>query len=208
MLEDKPRHGPIRVLLRPIAPLQTPMVILRPTRKLTRWLPAAAADPGPSDTALGDWYGNRIVVDRQPLLILVSSTSLLPMLLLARNVRSLPERLGALVYARLRRLGIDPRIAAAEQQAMRPVVIRPTADRSVVGIMVDFAKAIPYQLPAPWTEDSLWAVEETLATTPCHSGHSFDQVIFPDKKAPALLSAKWLGNWLPQSGSGALPGPF
>ena len=140
------------------------MVILRPPRNLTRWLPASAADPGPSDTALGDWYGNRIVVDRQPLLILISSTSLLPMLLLARDVRSLPERLGALVYARLRRLGIDPRIAAAEQQAMRPVVIRPTADRSVVGIMVDFAKAIPYQLPAPWTEDSLWAVEETLAT--------------------------------------------
>ena len=29
------------------------MVVLRPTRKLTRLIPSSAEDPGPSDTALG-----------------------------------------------------------------------------------------------------------------------------------------------------------
>jgi len=30
---------------------------------------------GTSDTALGDWYVNRLIVDRQPLLLLVSAAS-------------------------------------------------------------------------------------------------------------------------------------
>ena len=151
--------------------------------------------PACSDTALGDWYVNRIVVDRQPILLLVSSTSLLPLLLPARDVRSLPGRLGALVEARLQRFGIDAHAIAAEQQAMLPVVIGPTVDRSVLGIMVDFAKAVPYHLaPNGWNEDALRLVEERLAETPCHATRSFDRVIFPELKAPELLRAKWLAN--------------
>ena len=98
----------------------TDMVILRPTRKLRALLPRAESVPSCSDTALDDWYVNRIVVDRQPLLLLVSSIALLPMLLPARDVRGLPARLGALVAARLRRCGIDAHTIDAEQQAMRP----------------------------------------------------------------------------------------
>src|SRR5688572_18645646 len=122
------------------------MVILRPTRKLSSLLPGTAVVPVSSDTALGDWYVNRIVVDRQPLLILVSSTALRPLLIPARDVRGLPDRLVTLVEARLTRFGIDARIIAAETQAMASVAIGPTVDRSVLGIMVDFAKAVPYYL--------------------------------------------------------------
>ncbi len=147
-----------------------------------------------NDTALGDWYVNRIVVDRQPLLLLVSSASLLLMLLPARDVRGLPGRLGGLVAARLRRCAIDARAVDAEEQAMRPVVIGPTVDRSVLGIMVDFAKAVPYYLePGQWNEDTLEIVEGRLAETPCHAG-SAARVIFPEKKAPDLLRSKWLAN--------------
>jgi hypothetical protein len=169
------------------------MVILRPTKKFGSLLPTAETVPVCTDTALGDWYVNRIVVDRKPLLLLVSSTSLLPMLLPARDVRGLPERLGALVAARLRRYRIDAGAIAAEQQAMRPVVIGPTVDRSVLGIMVDFAKAVPYHLePGKWKEDALEFVEARLAETPCHAGKSGDRVIFPEQKARDLLRAKWL----------------
>ena len=171
------------------------MVILRPTKRLSSSLPTTEPVRDRSDTALGDWYANRIVVDRQPLLLLVSSASLLPLLLPARDVRSLPGRLGALVEARLRRCGIDARAIDAEQQAMRPVVIGPTVDRSVLGIMVDFAKAVSYQLkPGRWNEDTLSLVEERLAETPCHAARSADRVIVPETKAPALLRAKWLAN--------------
>jgi uncharacterized protein DUF6933 len=171
------------------------MVILRPTKKLGSLLPTAEIVPVCNDTALGDWYVNRIVVDRQPLLILVSSVSLLPMLLPARDVRGLPERLGALVPARLRRCGIDAHVINAEQQAMHPVVIGPTVDRSVLGIMVDFARALAYHLePGQWNEDTLELVEGRLAETPCHATRSADRVIFPERKAPDLLHSKWLAN--------------
>ena len=171
------------------------MVILRPTRKLNSLLPATEVIPTSSDTALGDWYVNRVVVDRQPLLLLVSSTSLLPMLIPAQNVRGLPARLAALVEARLRRCGLDDRTIAAETLAMASVAVGPTVDRSVLGIMVDFAKAVPYHLePGQWGETTLRIVEERLAATPCHAALSWDRVIFPEKKAPEVLRAKWLAN--------------
>ncbi len=171
------------------------MVILRPTRKLNSLLPATEVIPTSSDTALGDWYVNQVVVDRQPLLLLVSSTSLLPMLIPAQNVRGLPARLATLVEARLRRCGLDDRTIAAETLAMASVAVGPTVDRSVLGIMVDFAKAVPYHLElGQWGETTLRIVEERLASTPCHAALSWDRVIFPEKKAPEVLRAKWLAN--------------
>ena len=169
------------------------MVILRPTRKLSFLLPATANAQSISGTALGDWYVNRIVVDRKPLLLLVSSASLLPILLPGRDVRTLPVRLAGLVEARLSKLGIEVRAIAAEKGAMMPVEVGPTLDRSVVGIMVDFAKSVPYCFEAKyWNEGTLELVEDHLAETPCYAGRSFKQVIFPKEKARELLSEKWL----------------
>ena len=183
------------------------MVILRPTRKLSMWLPATAVVPASSDTALGDWYVNRLVVDRQPLLLLVSSTSLLPVLIPARDVRGLPDRLAAIVRERLRRCGTDDRTIAAEIQAMAAVAVGPTVDRSVLGIMVDFAKAVPHYLePGGWGEADLLIVEERLAKTPCHAARSNDRVIFPDQKAPQVLRAKWLIHAPPQPAKGTSNG--
>ena len=168
------------------------MVILRPTRKLHALLPPAAVSSR-SDTALGDWYVNRLVVDRQPLLLLVSSASLLPILLPARDVRELPTRLASIVEARLLRAGMEVEAVARESQAMAAVTIAPTVDRSVLGIMVDFAKAVPYYLePGSWTPDTLTVVEDLLAETPCRASLRGERVIFPEHKAPELLRAKWL----------------
>lgn len=156
-----------------------------------------------SDTALGDWYVNRLVIDRRPLLLLISSASLLPMLVPARDVRGLPARLASLVAARLRRLGLDQQIIDAETNAMSSIAIGPTADRSVLGIMVDFAKAIPFHLePGNWNDSSLTRVEDRLAETPCHASQRSDRVVFPDRKAPELLIQKWLADWRPQAASG------
>ena len=168
------------------------MVVLRPTRKLLTTLPVSKPAPLSSDTALGDWYVNRIVVDRRPLLLFVSAASLLPILVPARDVRSLPDRLADLVEARLRRCGIAPRTIELEKRAMSPVTIGPTVDRSVLGIMVDFAKAIPYNLePGQWDDATLQTVEAKLAETPCYAGRSGAQTVFPDEKAPELLRVRW-----------------
>jgi len=168
------------------------MVILRPTSKLKKVLPVERTPGESSDTALGDWYINRIVIDRRPLLIIVSSTSLLPILVPARNVRGLPYDIAEIVDARLRRQGVASFIVDAERKAMTPVVIGRTLDRSVLGIMVDFAKAVPYYIDREqWDDEFLWLVEDKLAETPCHARRRFEEVVFPKTKAHELLSAKW-----------------
>jgi hypothetical protein len=170
------------------------MVILRPTRKLQTLLPVAKVGQAVSDTALGDWYVNRVVVKRHPLLILVSSASVLPILVPARDVRTLPARLSDIVEARLARVGDSVSTIGAEEEAMTTVLIEPTVDRSVVGIMVEFVRALPYH-PAvgQFDETRLPSVEDWLAETPCHAGGRDVDVVFPDRKAPELLRRKWAG---------------
>jgi hypothetical protein len=117
------------------------------------------------------------------------------MLVPARDVRSLPIRLASLVAARLGKLDIEVRAIDAERSAMATVEIGPTADRSVLGIMVDFAKALPLYLdPGRWNESTLQLVEDRLAETPCHAGRTFERVIFPKKKTLELLRMKWLSD--------------
>jgi hypothetical protein len=178
------------------------MVILRPTRKLRTQLPIVEVS-GRSDGALGDWYVNRLVVGRQPLLLLVSSTSLLPIVLPARQVRTLPNQLCAVVGARLHRLGVEAELIAAELRAMLPVVTAATVDRSVLGILVDFAKVVPYYFETDTPGDkTLVALEAWLEQTPCHAGSTADRVVFPNRQAPDLLRARWLAEEPPQSTSG------
>ncbi|HEU5184427.1 MAG TPA: hypothetical protein VFU01_07650 [Gemmatimonadaceae bacterium] len=107
-------------------------------------------------------------------------------------MRHLPERLAEIVAKRLERLQIPSSIIEAEVRAMMPVVVARTEDRSVVGIMVDFAKAVPFCLePHRWDESTLPFVEARLAETPCHSSRRQEAVIFPDKAARAMLARRW-----------------
>lgn len=166
--------------------------MLRATQKVLKLLPEPFGGVAPTDAALGDWYVNRIVVDRQPLLLLVSSTSRLAIVTMARNVRALPNRLGTLVGERIRRLMVTPAAVALEVEATTDVNVGKTVDRSVTGQMVDFAKAIPYYLPeSHWNEDDLKFVEDKLAETPCLASGPHKSVIFPREKAMQLLEAKW-----------------
>lgn len=168
------------------------MVVLRATQKVLKLLPKASVSPMASTTALGDWYVNRIVVDRQPLLLLVSSASLLAAITPARDVKRLPQRLAAIVEERLWRLGTRDEVLAAEVAAMSDVAVAKTVDRSVTGQMVDFAKAVPFYLPGnPWSEDDLKAVEDRLAKTPCRASGPSQGVIFPRKTALGLLEDRW-----------------
>ena len=168
------------------------MVILRATRKLLARLPATESPRTESDTALGDWYVKRFVVDRQPLLLLLSSRALLPVLVPAREVRQLPSQLPTVIAARLRRLGVDDAVIAAEVDAMAPVLTAPTVDRSVLGVMVDFAKVVPLNLEIDgWDENTLPDVEARLAQTPCYASKHSEEVVWPERDAPTLLHSRW-----------------
>jgi len=169
------------------------MVILRATQKVLRSLPETAGDTDISDTALGDWYLNRIIVDRQPLILLVSSASRLSMLTQARDVKSLPSRIGGMLAVRLQRLGVDPYLIHAEVEAMNVARIGRTCDRSITGQLVDFAKAIPYYLPVGTAADGAWLqlAEDKLAHTPCLCTRSESETIWPDRDSARLLAECW-----------------
>src|SRR3989442_12703627 len=64
----------------------------------------------------------------------------------ARDVRALPTRIGDLVFHRLTRLGVATSLINSERRVMTPVRIGPMVDRSVLGIMLDFGKGVPYHL--------------------------------------------------------------
>jgi hypothetical protein len=168
------------------------VVVLRATQKVLRSLPQSAGELGVSDNALGDWYVNRIVVDRRPVLLLVSSASLLAIVTPARDLKSLPDRLAQTVGDRLRRLEVSEAIVASEVEATAHVRVGKTVDRSVTGQLVDFAKALPFYLPVDgWDEMTLRAAEEKLAETPCRSSRSFAETIWPRRAAVELLKAAW-----------------
>lgn len=166
------------------------MVILRATRKVLSLLPEKDEQAQTSDTALGDWYVNRLVIGRQPLLLMVSSVALLPILERAQKVKELPLRLPDLVERRLHRLGIAAPLIAAELSAMSPVIVSKTVDASVRGILVDFGKALPYYLRGPG-DLSLRYAEDHLAETPLLTSRSYAESFFPDRRTPEVLAAAW-----------------
>ena len=167
-------------------------VTLRRTLRLAKALPVTAGEAPSPDTALGDWYVNRLVVDRRPLLLLISSQTLFPILLPAQDVSTLPQRLPEVVAQRLRRAGIAQSLIAAEIAAMSPVHVAKTGNRAVVGILVDFAFAVPLHLPVrAWDATTLPFIEAALAETPCFSSRPMTETVFPDRDTTRALIARW-----------------
>ena len=168
------------------------MIILRPTQKLYDVLPPTVSVDVESDTALGDWYVNRIVVDRRPLLVLVSAHALLPLLIPARDVRTLPAQLPGLVAAALRRLEIAPALIAAELAAMASVGVAPTRDRSTLGVLNDTAQRVPFYLRhTDWDATTLPLIEARLVQTLWRLPKRSKEYLFSLDLVPQLLTDRW-----------------
>jgi hypothetical protein len=94
------------------------MIVLRCTRKLLHRLRVEPVEAAPeSSTLLGDWYANVLFVNRRPVVLAVSSRTLLPVLVPARDPASLPARLAAAVEEILRALGVQD--ARVEEELAR-----------------------------------------------------------------------------------------
>jgi len=166
------------------------MVVLRATRRVLAKLPKATAIETPSDTALGDWYANQVMVGRHPLLLMISSRSLLPILEPARGVRQLPDRLPELVRRRLAAIDLPEDVVEAEVARMSPVRIDRTQDRSVVGILTEFAFMVQSYLRS-LDDRGLRAAEADLARTPCFASRPQSETVWPTDKTQELLAGKW-----------------
>jgi ribosomal protein S28E/S33 len=143
------------------------MYTLRCTQKLlARGLEAdAIAQPEPT-TLLGDWYANVIICNRQHVVLCMSERTLLPVLLPAKDAKSLPFRLADATCEVLGRLGIEPGAVQVERKRMEGVRVGRTASRRLLGSLNDFMFQLEVGLKSSpertLIEQALW-----LAETPC-----------------------------------------
>jgi hypothetical protein len=137
-----------------------------------------------STTRLGDWYANLLYIGRVQLVIALSDKTFLPVVLPAAPISTLPARLPGGVGQLLRALGVRAVDAEREQAAMAEVVFGKAVNRQVLGVMVDFAKALPFYIDST---PSLLALSLKLAGTPC--GPLYKRTSFPDKETLVWFGA-------------------
>ncbi len=115
------------------------MLVVRGTKKLRdRVRGSLAAEADRSSTELGDWFATALFWKPQ-VALLVNSRTLLPLFVPLAPAGSLLDRMPSAIESILRRHGIDEEFIAREMAAMDAVRLAPTNDRSVVGVMNEFA---------------------------------------------------------------------
>ncbi len=115
------------------------MLVVRGTKKLRdRVGGTLAGDRDQSTTALGDWFAN-VLFWRPHVALLVNSRTLLPVFMQLAPAATLLDRAPGAIEAMLHHHGVDDTFLAAERDTMSDVRIGPTNDRSIVGVMSEFA---------------------------------------------------------------------
>lgn len=159
------------------------MLVVRGTKKLrdrVKGAPAGAGDV--STTSLADWFATALLV-RPQIALFVNSRTLLPVFMELAPAATLLARAPAAIEAVLRRHGVDDAFLAAERDAMSEVRIAPTNDRSVVGVMNEFALHGEYH----WRDglEDLEALSLRMAHLPV--GPLRNRTGFPDRELAAAV---------------------
>lgn len=141
------------------------MLTIRATVKLLKKLKLEPDESPISSTGrLGDWYCNFLTVNRQQLLLCVSEKTLLPVVIYAKNQKSLPEHLIHELENSLKDAGIHLEKIVSELSEMKQITFAKTANRQVLGSMNDFKKLLEAVfVPGTTLKDAV----KFLADTPC-----------------------------------------
>lgn len=147
-------------------PLLGTVFVLRCTQKLLDRLNSTPdPQPSPTDTVLGDWYANLIRVGRIQVVLAVSERTLLPVVVPARDGRSLAQRLSEALEPMLTTVGVPEGDAIAERGAMQRWALGKTANRRVLGSLNDLAFQLQVGL-LELPDRTLLAQSHWLAKTP------------------------------------------
>lgn len=156
------------------------MLVMRGTKKLRdRVQGPVAGDSDVSTGVLGDWFATALFWKPQVALALNART-FLPLFVPLAPAGKLLDRLPDEITRILALHGVDPAVIDAERAAMSEVRIAPTNDRSVVGVMNEFAF-----LGEHWFDGDLTALSLRMAGTPVSPLRSGDR--FPDRALAALV---------------------
>ncbi len=159
------------------------MLVVHATRALRDRMPATPATPDDvSTTTLGAWYATRLHW-RRPAALLVNHATLLPLIMPWAPAATLLARVPDAIAELLHHHHAPADLIATEQTAMTEVRVAPTADRSTVGVLNEFARL------ADWHRtdiDDLPELSLRLATTPL--GPLYRRHISPDRELTALIN--------------------
>lgn len=121
------------------------VLVLRCTaRLLARMKIKPGASPPASTTGLGDIYANLVRVRHQQLVLAVSERTLLPVVIPAAPAATIAARVRVGTIEVLRALDVPEQRLREEDIAMGAIAVGKTMNRSTVGAMVEFAKALEY----------------------------------------------------------------
>ena len=142
------------------------MVVIRATSKLLDRLDVVPEDrPGASTGMLGDWFATMLQVRRGRFVLAISRITLLPVVVLGRDLKTLPNRLAAATVEMLSSLGAGPEVAERERLAMIDACYARTDDRSTVGVLTDLQRLLRFDLDDR-SESTLQELSLRLAQTP------------------------------------------
>ena len=114
------------------------MFTLHCTKKLLDRVQPEVAAPCSVNTRLGNWYATALFWKPQ-MALLVNERTLLPVLMPLAPAATLAKRFPAALKEVLQGLGLPAEFIQAEVEGMGEVVYAKTANRSVVGMMNEFA---------------------------------------------------------------------
>jgi hypothetical protein len=153
------------------------VVVIRCTQKLLKRVGPPTSEPAASTTRLGDWTANLLGVGRQRFVLLVAERSRLPILLPARDLKSIRVPLVDALAHVLLSLNVAAVSVRRELAEMRDGAFATTNNRSVLGTMTDFSNATWWRYRDEPDADplavSLWLAETPMQ--PCR-GKSPDQL--------------------------------
>lgn len=160
------------------------MLIVRATKKLLRLTgPSSAPDDDRGTTLLGPWYAT-VMYRRPRVVLLVNESTLLPALLPLAPASTLASRVAEQVITVLRAHRASVAIIDKERLHMQTWRLGTTTNRSVVGVMTEFARLAEIHHSADPDLD-LIDLAVRLAATPC--GPLYDRNVSPNRELAATL---------------------
>jgi hypothetical protein len=159
------------------------VIVVHGTRAFRDRVPGPTAGPDEtSTTVLGAWYAT-VLRWRRPAALLVNERTLLPLVLPLAPAKTLLHRLPDGLAELLSAHGVPAALIEADHAEALDHRVAPTANRSLVGVMNEFAcLADAHRAEEP----DLVLLSTQLAITPC--GPLFHRHISPDRELEALIA--------------------
>ena len=175
------------------------MLVVRGTKKLRDRVKAPVSGEATSTGLLGDWFATALFWRPQVALV-VNARTYLPLFMPLAPAPKLLDRLPDEIARVLDLHGFDQTAIDAELAHMADVALAPTNDRSVVGVMNEFAF-----LGEHFFDGDLTALSLRMAETPVGPLRSTHR--FPDRALSALLADSVSGPIVTEQSATIIPLP-